>query len=147
MCSCEDGEQPKVFERVLRKARGKRARDGYQCCECRRRIGHGDWYEEVGGLWDGTWDKFRTCLRCAARREAMTIVHGRPAFGGLHEYISDWEDNGGSLRELAVEVRTQRTALGEQIVELEAPRAERYRIAGVAREERKKALAWCGSGI
>jgi hypothetical protein len=154
MCGCEDGDQPKVFESVLRKARNMRHANGYRCCECDRCILHGDWYEEAGGLWDTTWDSYRTCLRCVARREAWNAVEGcRPPFEELTEAIieciREMRDKllGSDTRPYLLALRKARADLREQVAKLEAQRDERYHLAGVAREERKKALAWCGSGI
>jgi hypothetical protein len=149
MCGCESGDQPKVFESVLRKARGKRARDGYRCCECARLIKHGDWYQEESVLWD-SWGSYRVCLRCVARHEALFEVDEcQSPYGQVRECIAEclrsmdreeWQMYGEAFRDRLARVRSR-------VSTLEAARAERYRLASVGREERKKALAWRGSGI
>ena len=58
MCSC-DYDAPAVYDRKER-----RARTAHRCSECARPIRTGETYEDVRGLWDGRWDRFRTCSRC-----------------------------------------------------------------------------------
>jgi hypothetical protein len=143
MCECEVDEPPKVFERRLRLSRGD-----YHCCECAKSIPRGAWYEDASGLWDESWNYFRTCLRCVARREAFHAIEGCwPALEELRDTIVEcmresdgWAEYGRALRKARVQVR-------EHVASLESARAERYRLAGVAREERKRALACLGEGI
>lgn len=157
MCTCDDGDPPKVIERTLRQARA-----GYPCCECSRRIQHGNWYDETRGLWGDSWDTFRTCLRCEARREAWTAVECAPVFGQLSEAIreclvtTDYDRGIGRARrhidrvagrEYLLALRAARDSVRVEVARLVSARAERYRLAGVAREQRKRALADVGGGI
>jgi hypothetical protein len=129
MCHCSEGDPPKVFDQVLRKS--KRV---YRCCECRRNIPRGTWYQEVSGLWDDTWDRFQTCLRCAARREAFRAIEGCwPGLTELKETLSEcmrgsdgWIEYGRAVRKSHAEIRAH-------IAQLEAARLERYRMASLLR--------------
>lgn len=162
MCSCSDGDGPKVFERVLRKARPLKSVAGYQCCECAREIKRGDWHEEVSGLWGESWDQFRTCLRCVARREAWRVVECAPVFGSLRETIveclvtNDYDRGIGRMRrhidrkvglEYIVALRAARAKFNTELEAEERLRSEHYAIAGQKREAKKKILAWLGDGI
>lgn len=158
MCSCEDGEQPRVFERQMRKAR----RRAHSCCECGFTIGSGDWYEESRGLWGDAWDSFRTCLKCATRREAWASIECRPAFTQLretiHECLMTWNyDPGvqrdrrsidrGVGRQYLAAMRAARAELRAKVQLLERNRAERYAAAGRRRELAKRVSSHLGEGI
>lgn len=160
MCSCEDGEAPRVFETRLRSSRRE-----HRCCECARPIPHGAWYEDANGLWDDRWDSFSTCLRCAARRNAWAAIECAPAFKQLRETIECmtrrvWrgrDANGRSIyarhidrkagRQYLAALRAARSALQGQVAKLEAERAARYSQAGKRREALKRQRAHLGEGI
>lgn len=63
------------------------SRKQYVCCECGSTIEPGDRHQCITGLWDGTWDTFRTCATCARIRSEY-CPHGA-VFGGLAEAL--WE--------------------------------------------------------
>ena len=43
----------------------QRARKPHQCCECHKTILAGSLYERVSGVWDGQFQTYKTCARCA----------------------------------------------------------------------------------
>ncbi len=47
------------------------ARRPHWCCECNGRIGIGQKYERIKGLWDGRWDTYSTCLACTNVRAVI----------------------------------------------------------------------------
>lgn len=163
MCSCEDGNPPRVFERRLRKARPLRL--PYECCECGYEILHGDWFEESRGLWEGGWDSFRTCLKCAARRKAWAAIECHPVFTQLRETITECLVTRNTYHDLAgqrrirrvvdrdvgrmylVALRAARAALRAEIELLERNRADRYADAGRRRELAKRVASHLGEGI
>lgn len=153
MCSCEDADEAKVYERALRKAKR-----GFACCECPRRIQHGDWYEDTRGMWQAGWMSIQTCLRCAAQREAWARIECMPAFRRLREtvieclvtrfydgtrYVYCVDRETGALYRSAL--RTARAKLREEVTVLETTRAERYRLAGKARQAKRRRET--GAGI
>lgn len=94
---CFDGESPRVFD-----VSEVRARKLHRCCECAEEIPKGARYERASGLWDGEWDAFTTCLRCARAREMVQEIeaaegcHGGEAwcpFGHLAEYAQNVIDS------------------------------------------------------
>jgi hypothetical protein len=144
MCSCDEGEPAKVYAQQFR-----RARLGYGCCECPRRIKHGQWYSEVRGCWDGSWDRFQLCMRCVARREAWLGVEGcAPPFENLTDSILECLLEEPDLkRPYLIALRAHRARLATLVAAMESTRRERYRAAGARREERKRQLAHLGGGI
>lgn len=80
-CAC-DLVVPDVFDRRHRRAAKERG-----CCECGRAIEPGERYEEVTGLWDGCWSRYRTCQGCERLRATVDCV----AFGGLFEFL--WQEH------------------------------------------------------
>jgi len=157
MCSCNDSNPARVFERTLRKARR-----GYACGECSKRIEHGDWYEEVRGLWEGGWDTFWTCLRCTTRREAWAKIECRPAFTQLHASIieclitNEYDREAKRTRHLLdrdtgksylAALSSARANLSVVIAWSEAERETRYRNAAVARQQAMRAKRELGAGI
>jgi len=144
MCSCDDGDAPKVFTDQFR-----RARAGWACEECPRRIQHGQWYVECRGLWDQTWQTYQICMRCWARQRAWSEVEGcHPPFGTLADSIQECilEETDVGRRYIKA-LRAHRAKLAHQILALETARRERYRLAGTAREAKRRQLAHLGSGI
>lgn len=75
-----------------------RAKRDYRCVECSKPIPKGAQYESYGGLWEGEWSTYRTCIPCRDLREAMRPIK-RKAYG---------EDcfQFGSLRSDIEELRT-----------------------------------------
>jgi hypothetical protein len=146
MCSCEDADEAKVYERALRKAKR-----GFQCCECPRRIQHGDWYEDTRGMWEAGWMSIQTCLRCAARREAWARIECMPPFTELaktiRECLHETHDPKRDLLVYRSALRTARAKLRDEVTVLETTRAERYRLAGIARMAKRRAKREMGAGI
>ena len=56
----DEGESFSVWEDTTRKAS-----KSWTCCECGDEIKSGSTYEYFRGLFDGSWDTYRTCARCA----------------------------------------------------------------------------------
>lgn len=77
---------------VWRASRPK-ARKLHRCIECTGSIEPGEVYEKFTGLWDGSWDTYRTCAECnTLRGEVNTKSRATEdcvAFGELHQ--SFWE--------------------------------------------------------
>ncbi len=142
MCECSDADEAKVYERALRKAKR-----GFQCCECPRRIQHGDWYEDTRGMWEAGWMSIQTCLRCAARREAWARIECMPSFTDLTVTIREClrESLPGAMALYRSALRTARAKLREEVMVLETTRAERYRLAGIARMAKRRRET--GAGI
>jgi hypothetical protein len=82
MCSCGDGDPPRVLAQRYRKARKPRA-----CSECSRITPRGRWYVEINGLWGDSWDYFTQCLNCCARYDAWQKVECSAVMAQLHETI------------------------------------------------------------
>lgn len=141
MCGCEFDEGPKVFEQTLRIASLR-----HVCCECAASINPREWYHECEGLWDGLWSRFKTCLKCHARREAWHAYEGcRPPIEDLRNTIQDCMTGmpATELWKYAACVRKARCEIRSQIESLKAARLERYRRANAMR----KAKAFLGAGI
>lgn len=67
-CGCDDSSCywdgdgiASVFTEVVRTARKE-----HKCCECQRTITQGEKYHYISGLWDGSWDHYKTCEQCFA---------------------------------------------------------------------------------
>lgn len=56
-----DGERPSVDT-----SRWRRAAKRHACCACLETIPVGARYWSLRGLWDGSWQTFRHCVRCDA---------------------------------------------------------------------------------
>lgn len=82
VCLDVDDSGPEVFSKTWRKAR-----KDHRCCECGETIRPGQTYEYVKGLWDGSWDDFKTCAPCAKiRRDMFTCGY---TYGFLKDDLSD----------------------------------------------------------
>lgn len=84
-CSCVcsvDYDAAQVYNEKTVKARKE-----HKCCECGETIQRGESYEYVSGLWDGSWDHYRTCEMCVRIRDDLCC--GGFIFGELRETI--WE--------------------------------------------------------
>ena len=82
-CACDvDYEGASFFSEKWRKAR-----IAHICCECGEPILPGTRYEDVVGLWDGSFDTFKTCNPCHSIRSTYC---GRGwIFGELREVIGE----------------------------------------------------------
>lgn len=76
-CFC-DYDGPSFYVRETPKARKP-----HRCFECGYQIAPGETYESARGMWDGTFDVFKTCNRCIALRDCVTahipcfcLMHG-----------------------------------------------------------------------
>jgi len=79
--------------------RGKR---DYRCVECCGAIPKGVEHEAYGGLWDGIFETYRTCLKCRDLREALRPLAQKAwgedcfTFGHVRETIAElrsWSDD------------------------------------------------------
>jgi len=52
-----------------------KARKEHTCCECGEKIQPGEKYECTRGLWEGSWDYFKTCYPCVCIRNEL-CCHG-----------------------------------------------------------------------
>lgn len=80
-------DMPRVHTDVQRRARKDHCCDG--CAETIRR---GDKYLYCSGLWDGRWDDYKYCLRCAAFIDAILSQPGNEGFMHGFSCGHDWED-------------------------------------------------------
>lgn len=76
-CYCDFGERSVVY-----KASRVRAAKEHKCYECGRTIVLGERHEVVSSLYDGSWERTRTCARCLDVRDYVT-AHA-PCFCWLH---------------------------------------------------------------
>lgn len=68
-CSCVcsiDGESADVSN-----VHWPKARKEHTCCECGAAIIPGQRYERASGLWDGSWDTYKTCKVCVSIRDDL----------------------------------------------------------------------------
>jgi len=74
-CSCKveiypDGDDgPSLFKSEM-----ITAKKAHKCTECRNQINSGEKYEKVDGVWDGSWDHFKTCQDCLSLRDEFFIA-------------------------------------------------------------------------
>lgn len=73
-------EAPKVMNKLIR-----RSRKEHVCCECGGTIPRGALYEDVSGLWDEKWGRYRTCWTCTLIRDEYCA--GGYYYGGLRETL------------------------------------------------------------
>lgn len=75
------------------------ARKPHTCCECGQEIGRGVRHQKIVQLYEGLWDTYRICRRCAylrSRIEQIEISHGChgaeavPHLMGLSQYLLDY---------------------------------------------------------
>lgn len=100
-----DCDPPTFYE-----AKQVRGRKKYECCECLSVIAKGEPHERAAGLWEGSFDTFRTCklctdmrdeigLQCYAHGLMMDVVDerdfeaGSPAVEFLKRRQENWERN------------------------------------------------------
>lgn len=82
-CDCSvdvDGDTAVMF-----RVKQVKARKQHACCECGDVIEVGESHEMVTGLWDGSWDTYRTCAYCERIRSAY--CPGGYYYGELAEQI------------------------------------------------------------
>lgn len=79
-CPISGGENRASIESVSK----PRAAKQHRCCECGDRIERGQKHELVKGMWDGSWNCYRTCLLCVEIREHFQCD------GWIYEQL--WED-------------------------------------------------------
>lgn len=79
---------------LLEKETYPKARKQYTCCECGSTIDIGEEYQRVTGLFDGSWETWRTCIVCSRIRAAAYAEIDEPiAFTCLYELVgSEFED-------------------------------------------------------
>lgn len=84
----------------------RRARKAHACCECRRTIKAGDRYEYISGVWDGTPDSYKTCLRCVDLRAAYYVtMDGLAPLGDLLGAICERVQDSG--RDWAIALKNE----------------------------------------
>jgi hypothetical protein len=85
-CDCSvylgDYDGPSCQTKTLRKAAKP-----HRCVECDKEIAKGETYEETTGVWDGTPDRFRTCVSCQYLRD--TYCANGFIFGDLYEQLEE----------------------------------------------------------
>lgn len=64
---CEDADEPSTIWNEEQRT----ARKEYACFACREPIQVGDAHRYTRSLYDGMWDQWRHCLRCAALLDAL----------------------------------------------------------------------------
>lgn len=87
---------------TLYSERNVRARKQHRCCECRISIKPGDTYHRAEGLWDGSFQTFKTCTTCAEFRDWLARLMPSDdcgvTFGDLYQCATDeWRDSRGKL--------------------------------------------------
>ena len=68
-CCIDYDDQPSVYREEYKKARKQ-----HKCCECLSCIHIGEKYQHITGLWDGRWQTFKTCEKCADLRDSLNQV-------------------------------------------------------------------------
>ncbi|MEO5368506.1 MAG: hypothetical protein H7833_00360 [Magnetococcus sp. DMHC-1] len=85
-----DFEMPTLYncERV-------KARKQHKCCECGKIIDIGSFYHVESGLWDGEFERYRTCGFCFEVRNfvASIDVVGCFCYGSLGDEINTFKDD------------------------------------------------------
>ena len=91
-CCIDYGDGPTLYDEKYRKARKE-----HKCCECGQTINAGDDYQVITGLWDGRWDEFKTCEKCADLRDSLMDV-SCPALGDLRADYAEYLENIGAVK-------------------------------------------------
>lgn len=81
-CYC-DFDKPEFFRK-----RFIHAKKEHKCCECGKVIQVGSEYEYISGKWDGSFDSFKSCMKCSDLRSSLAEV-ACPYYGGLFDEY--WE--------------------------------------------------------
>lgn len=68
MCDCLFDNPPTFY-----KVRQVKGRKDYTCAECLRDIPKGEPHEYAKGLWEGSFDSFRTCNLCTGMRDEIEL--------------------------------------------------------------------------
>lgn len=84
MCDCDE---PTLYN--ISKPRAKKV---HVCCECRAEIMPGQVYARHEGLWEGSWDTFKLCIRCQDASEELHALTGCCIpFGTLQAELAEAE--------------------------------------------------------
>lgn len=81
-CSVTDYDCAELYKSAIVKAKKQ-----HTCCECHEPIPKGEKYENVVGLYDGVFTRFKTCIPCVSIRTKYCpdgFLHE-----GLNESIGD----------------------------------------------------------
>jgi len=89
---CTDLDMPAVYEETWHKANKE-----HHCCECGGVICVGHTYQRIAGLWEGKWDHFTTCERCADLRDSLAEV-ACPELGNLRDAYMEYCDFVGATK-------------------------------------------------
>jgi len=81
-CSVEIDSSPELFECKIVTSRKK-----HICVECNSEINIGEKYEYAKGLWEGSFDSFKTCLPCSNIRR--DFCRSGAEFGNLRCHLLD----------------------------------------------------------
>ena len=90
-CSCSvsiDEMTAEIYNETFPKSRKE-----HTCCECRETIPIGVKYNKVEGLWDGSFNTYKTCMFCYKMREKY-FTHGF-FFGELWCCMMERTESGG----------------------------------------------------
>jgi len=82
VCSVVDYDPADVYSSKVVTARKE-----HTCCECGETIKPGDKYENASGLWEGSWDHYKTCEICLRIRSDVCCDGW--LFGQLREAVWD----------------------------------------------------------
>ena len=75
----------------------RRAAREHTCCECAGMIKKGETHELISMLYDGRWDRYRTCPACLRGPVAFVDRNcpGGRVVEGLYEHLCDVVSDGG----------------------------------------------------
>lgn len=93
MCMFDDSEQFDWFRDKTR-----RAARTHTCIECGRQIQPGEHYEYGVGMYDGSFEMFKTCAHCVVARRWLSVVCSGWMYHAVQEDL--WEHVGGEEAEL-----------------------------------------------
>ena len=91
----------------------RRARREHRCYACDETIRVGDVHRYTSSLYDGTWDSWRHCLRCAAMIEALHDRNPGIAVALDLNCGEIWDDAPPEIAALAFLTREEIQALGK----------------------------------
>ena len=102
MCRIDHGEMISVLSEGQR-----RAKKAHKCGECGRTIEPGETYESVSGIYDGSFDTYKTCLQCCSVRKWLANVCAGWVYSEVLEEIEEhfYEGYGMWLGRAAVSMR------------------------------------------
>ena len=79
-CNCDVGESAAFCATTMR-----RARKDHRCYECGDTIEPGETYEVIEGMWDGSFETYKTCSGCVAAWSILEAAGWCRVFGDLRE--------------------------------------------------------------